>query len=320
MPVASRERRDGLFAGRHCLYRERVHPITRQVTQCLIDHALARDAIDTGKGSAFNLDREMAFPGTIIACMAAMFHAVVNHRKTGGIEGGGQQRLHFNLDRAFRHAYPLPISQDFGQGESMSAPRNPDRFHGRMRGSRKLCEHPRCERAGEFRAPNPYGRQPGPNGPGDYLYFCLDHVREYNAGYDWFEGMSAEEISKAQSPLNVWPSETRAFRPNGGADTPPRWADFSDPLEAITSRFKGRMEAAAPPPRADGTFLTSDDREALKTLELDQDADRKAIRSAYSRLVRKYHPDKNGGDRAYESRLQAVVNAYQHLRSTPLFS
>lgn len=128
---------------------------------------------------------------------------------------------------------PLPISCVFGQGGSMSAPRNPDRFHGRMRGSRLVCEHPQCERAGEFRAPNPYGRSSGPNGPGDYLWFCLDHVREFNAGYDWFEGMSADEISKAQSPLNVWPSETRAFRTNGSVDSPlagptsmTRWRPF----------------------------------------------------------------------------------------------
>ena len=103
----------------------------------------------------------------------------------------------------------------------MSAPRNPDRFHGRMRGSRLVCEHPQCERAGEFRAPNPYGRSSGPNGPGDYLWFCLDHVREFNAGYDWFEGMSADEISKAQSPLNVWPDQAggRQRDQQQGADT-----------------------------------------------------------------------------------------------------
>lgn len=201
----------------------------------------------------------------------------------------------------------------------MSAPRNPDRFHGRMRGSKQLCQHPRCQHPGEFRAPNPYGRPPGPNGPGDYLYFCLDHVREFNAGYDWFEGLTAEEIAAAQSPLNVWPSETRAFKASGGADSPPRWADFHDPLDAISARFKKRMESAAPQPRSDGKFLSSEDRSALKTLGLGQDADRKAVRSAYSLLVRKYHPDKNGGDRTHEKALQDVIAAYTHLKTAPAF-
>lgn len=202
----------------------------------------------------------------------------------------------------------------------MSAPRNPDRFHGRMRGSRRVCEHPRCQKPGEFRAPNPYGKPPGPNGPGDYLYFCLDHVREFNAGYDWFDGMSAEDIAKAQSPMNVWPSETRAFRANGNVDSPPKWADFNDPLEAISSRFKSRLRENQPVQRTDGRPLSSEDRSALKTLGLEIDAGRKELRAAYSNLLRKYHPDRNGGDRSYEIRLQAVVEAYKHLRSSPAFA
>ena len=32
-----------------------------------------------------------------------------------------------------------------------------------------------------------------------------------------------------------------------------------------------------------------------------------------------FHPDRNGGDRAHESALQAVVEAYQHLRRAPAF-
>ena len=200
----------------------------------------------------------------------------------------------------------------------MSAPRNPDRFHGRMRGSQQVCQHPRCQHPGEFRAPNPYGRPPGPNGPGDYVYFCLDHVREFNAGYDWFEGMSADEIAEAQSPLNVWPSETRAFKANGGADSPPRWADFNDPLEAISSRFKKRMEEAKSATQANQRTLSTEDLSALRTLGLDRHADRKAVRAAYSKLVRKYHPDRNGGDRGYEGELQNVLAAYALLKINAL--
>jgi hypothetical protein len=170
-----------------------------------------------------------------------------------------------------------------------SNPRH-DRFHGRVHGAAKPCAHPGCGEPGEFRAPDPDGPAATPNGPGRYRYLCLDHVRAFNAGYNWFDGMSAEEIMEAQSPLNVWPSETRAFRPGGGVDLPPRWADFKDPLDA------------------------------LKTLGLGEDADRRALRSAYSAKVRAYHPDKNGGNRAYEKALQDVIAAYTHLKSAPAFA
>lgn len=198
----------------------------------------------------------------------------------------------------------------------MASNQSHDRFHGRVRGSRRRCAAPGCGEVGEFRAPDPHGQAASPNGPGDYQYLCLDHVREFNAGYNWFDGMSADEILEAQSPLNVWPSETRAFRANGGADSPPKWADFKDPLDAISARFRDRM----PKQRADGHVLSPQDRSALKTLGLGEDADRRALRSAYSTKVRAYHPDKNGGNRSYEKALQDVIAAYTHLKSSPAFT
>jgi DnaJ domain len=198
----------------------------------------------------------------------------------------------------------------------MDSKRLSDRFHGRVSGSRQNCAHPGCRETGEFRAPDPDGPPATPNGPGAYRYLCLDHVREFNAGYNWFDGMSAEEILDAQSPLNIWPSETRAFRADGSVDSPPKWADFKDPLDAISSRFRDRM----PKPRADGHFLSPQDRSALKTLGLGDDADRRALRGAYSAKVRAYHPDKNGGNRSYEKALQDVIAAYTHLKKLSVFA
>ena len=66
--------------------------------------------------------------------------------------------------------------------------------------------------------------------------------------------------------------------------------------------------------RKDGRILTVDQRRALDVLGLGQDADRSELRRRYSVLVRQYHPDRNGGDRRFEDRLQRVVEAYQTLR------
>jgi hypothetical protein len=83
------------------------------------------------------------------------------------------------------------------------------RFHGRHEARGRRCDWPGCAEAGEFRAPGP--RASGFDGPGDYRWFCLDHVRAFNAGYDYFAGMSPEEIFAAQSPIHGWERETRAF-------------------------------------------------------------------------------------------------------------
>lgn len=196
----------------------------------------------------------------------------------------------------------------------MGKPVKHDRFHGRVTGSQRRCDRPGCALAGEFRAPGP--RRPSFDGPGEYRWFCLDHVSEFNAGYDWFEGMSAEEIWRAQSPIHGWDREVRAFSPTAGIDSAPRWADFKDPLEAIS----GRARARRPAERKDGRAVTSDERRALDTLGLELDATRHDLRSRYSELVRRYHPDRNGGDRSFEARLQAVVEAYQLLRKAAAFA
>lgn len=197
------------------------------------------------------------------------------------------------------------------------------KFHGRYEESNRECEAPGCGEAGEYRAPGTRGSSF--DGPGDWRWFCLDHVREFNAGYDWFEGMSADEIWAAQSPLAGWATETRAFRADAGADGLPRWADFADPLDAIGARAGGiRRDAAAVAAGRAGqmrqsTRFTAREREALGVMGLSPQTDLPALRRRYSELVRRYHPDRNGGDRSHEGRLQSVVEAYQLLRRASAF-
>nr|WP_246587032.1 J domain-containing protein [Stakelama flava] len=153
------------------------------------------------------------------------------------------------------------------------------------------------------------------DGPGGWRWFCLDHIREFNASYNFFEGMNAEEIHHAQRPYSGWERETRAFS-HTGADRPPRWREFTDPLDAIGARFREKVARE----RRDGKPLSGSDRAALQVLGLGTDADRKALRQRYSALVREYHPDRNGGDRSHEKALQRVIEAYQQLKASPAFA
>ena len=189
------------------------------------------------------------------------------------------------------------------------------RFHGRYETEERVCEHPTCQEPGEFRAP---GYRPnGFDGPGQWRWLCLEHVREFNAGYDWFEGMSAEEILAAQSPASGWRTESPAFSPRAQVDGMPRWADFDDPLDAISARASGiKSRAQREATMAmDGRF-SKDEAAALETMGLGSDTDKRRLRRRYSELVRRYHPDRNGGDRSHEARLSKVVDAYQLLRKS----
>lgn len=178
----------------------------------------------------------------------------------------------------------------------------------------RQCEHPSCAEAGQFRAPGL--RQGGFDGPGDYRWFCLDHVRAFNAAYDWFEGMSAAEILEAQAPASGWKTESPAFRPAAAVSAVPRWADFDDPLDAIGARAEGIKARARQAGQAANARFTAEEARALDTMGLGLDTDRRRLRQRYSELVRRFHPDRNGGDRRYETRLASVVEAYQLLRKS----
>jgi hypothetical protein len=183
------------------------------------------------------------------------------------------------------------------------------RMHGRIEGARANCAVPGCTAPGEYKAP----LQPASfDGPGSWRFLCLEHVREHNSRYNFFDGMSPEEISEAQSPLAGWERPSRKFAANG-ADPPPSWSDFADPLDAISTRFRHVREGL-------GSRFSKPERRALSVLGLGEDADRNQLRKRYSGLVRRYHPDKNGGDRSHERRLGEVIEAYQLLRKARAFA
>jgi hypothetical protein len=129
--------------------------------------------------------------------------------------------------------------------------------------------------------------------------------------------MNAEEILAAQAPAAGWRTESPGFSPTAAVDGMPRWADYDDPLDAISARANGiksraQREAAL---AMDGRF-SREEAQALETMGLGSNTDRRRLRRRYSELVRRYHPDRNGGDRAYEARLNKVVEAYQLLRKS----
>jgi hypothetical protein len=184
------------------------------------------------------------------------------------------------------------------------------RFHGRVEGAAERCAVPGCRGPGEYRAPL---TAPDFDGPGEWRWLCLDHVREHNSAYNFFEGMSPEEIQAAQSPLAGWDRATRAFA-SAGADPGPAWSDFRDPLDAISARYRPGE------PRKRESRFSAGERHALGLLGLKEDTDLHAVRRRYSELVRRYHPDRNGGDRRFERQLGEVLAAWQKLKGARAFA
>lgn len=170
------------------------------------------------------------------------------------------------------------------------------------------CAHPGCVRAGEFRAPMGRDRE------GQYFCFCLDHVKEYNASYNYFNGMSDDDVIKYQKDAMIGHRPTWSMgvnRAKGHREDGFDPAGFVDPLGMFGDRTRGPVEPARP---KHGVAVMK----ALGTLALDEDADSAAIKARYKDLVKRMHPDANGGDRSNEDRLREIIRAYKYLKTMKL--
>ena len=173
------------------------------------------------------------------------------------------------------------------------------------------CEHPGCEAPGAHRAPKGRLRE------GQYFCFCLDHVREYNASYNYFRGMSDEDVAKYQKEAVVGHRPTwnmgvnRAGKGHREEGVEPE--GFVDPLGMFRDRARGPGEDRPRRPRYGLAAM-----KALNTLGLDETADAETIKARYKELVKRLHPDANGGDRSLEDRLREIIHAYNFLKSAKL--
>jgi hypothetical protein len=182
-----------------------------------------------------------------------------------------------------------------------------------------VCEHPSCKAAGEYRAPKGRDRE------GQYWRFCLQHVREYNASYNYFAGMSDTAVAAFQKDSVIGHRPTWAMGVNSaaagegqGAKAEPREWEYVDPLGVLRGEdfTQARARRAAPEPKR--PRYTGAVRRALDILGLDETADGPAIKAQYKALVKRFHPDANGGDRSFEERLRDIIKAHDTLKSAGL--
>jgi hypothetical protein len=175
------------------------------------------------------------------------------------------------------------------------------------------CEHPGCAEKGEHRAPK------GRSAEGQYWRFCMQHVREYNASYNYFAGMSDDAVAKYQKEAIVghrptWSMGVNAARKTAGPDG----AEFvyNDPLGVF--RAAGFDAGASSRPEQPRAGIGPVARRAYDVLGLEEGTEPTLVKARYKQLVKQVHPDANGGDRSYEDRLREVLNAYNTLKAAGL--
>jgi len=186
----------------------------------------------------------------------------------------------------------------------------------RLRTSLPSCEWPGCAHAATHRAPK------GRTQEREYWRFCLDHVREYNASYNFFAGMSEDAVARYQKDAITGHRPTWKMGMVGGqrAAKPRSRHPFNgyegadDPFEMF-GELGGRARRGETRQEAERRTVRNAERKALHTLGLETDAQRPEIKARFKELVKRHHPDANGGDRTSEDKLREIIEAYNYLKS-----
>ena len=185
----------------------------------------------------------------------------------------------------------------------------------RLRAELPPCQWPRCEAPATHRAPK--GRLQA----NEYWRFCLEHVREYNNSYNFFAGMSDDAVAQYQKEAVTGHRPTWKMGSIGGKRAAPRRArggfraaewEAADPFSML-DETGGRSGHARKAP--EGRKILNAQRRAFDVLGLEADAKRTDIKARFKMLVKRHHPDANGGDRGSEDTLREIIQAYNYLKS-----
>jgi hypothetical protein len=175
------------------------------------------------------------------------------------------------------------------------------------------CDHPGCRVAATARAPKSRDMLE------EHYWFCQPHAAEYNRNWNFFAGMNEREVAEAQAAraygdrptwqfkASRFSRESASFSTKAGSGQ-----GYADPF-GIFGAAKAREQVRTATRR-----LGKLERSAFAELDLPEDAEGPQIRARYAELVKRCHPDANGGDRSAEARLQRVIKAYKTLQKAKL--
>ena len=177
-----------------------------------------------------------------------------------------------------------------------------------------VCEWEGCEKPGPHKAPA------GRDMEGRFRHYCIDHVREYNKNYNYFSGLKDEAIAKFQREHQTTGGRPTWKMGDGSVRAASTFSTMRSGSSASLNRAKAGYASGTARPGPRRRKLKTLEAKALETLELGEEASSDDIKRAYKVLVKRHHPDANGGDRASEERFRDVIKAYQILKAAKLTS
>lgn len=165
----------------------------------------------------------------------------------------------------------------------------------------KSCAFQGCTSVGEFPAPK------SRDNLSDRIWFCLEHIRVYNADWNYYAGMNVGEIDSHWRSCATWE------RPTWPLGSRYSFSKVHDSVQEQLKQFARNAEA----PNAHSKLFApgSKGAKALKTLEITGELTPTSLKKAYKKMVKKHHPDANQGCKQSEEKLKEINEAYAEIRN-----
>ena len=163
-----------------------------------------------------------------------------------------------------------------------------------------ICEWENCKEIGKFKAPLEKDNSK------NYKWLCKEHIKFFNKNWNYFEGMSQKEIENFLKSDLTWHRPTQKF---GSSD------NFFNILwnNALSDKFNFFKQEKIID-NLKNKELSAKDKDAFIIMGLEFNADWPSIQKKFKTLVKKFHPDRNAGNKQFENKLKRITLAYSHLK------
>ena len=167
---------------------------------------------------------------------------------------------------------------------------------------KNICDWNNCFKIGEYKAPIEKDNSK------NYRLLCLDHVKEFNKNWNYFSGMSDQQIYEWLKSDMVWHKPTQSFSSSDNFFKVLWNNALKDEFDK--SIFKSQFN------NMNKFKFNSNDIKAFSILGVSVGLQWIKIHERFKKLVKKFHPDINAGDKKYEDKLKIITLAYTQLKNT----
>ena len=167
---------------------------------------------------------------------------------------------------------------------------------------KNICDWNNCPEEGRYKAPKERDNSK------NFRLLCLEHVKEFNKNWNYFSGMNNQQIMEFLRSDMTWHKPTQSF---------------SSPDNFFKVLWNNALKDEMDKLKFDNEFnnmnkfkFNNNDIKAFGILGITVGLKWDKVYKKFKKLVKKFHPDMNAGNKKFEDKLKVITLAYTQLKNT----